>query len=91
MSDRGHDSGCLRLVLRSVWAPAPLGSSRHERGFRRNRVNCHFLDKPDQQKAQPQACCGVVRNAWCDGSAPSGTVFEVSAALPPKPAIACTS
>jgi len=36
-------------------------------------------------------CCGVVRNCCCDVSAPRGTVFEVSAAPPPKPAIACTS
>ena len=42
---------------------------------------------------RPQACCGVVSNGCCNVSAPSGTVFEMSAAPlpPPKPAIACTS
>jgi hypothetical protein len=35
--------------------------------------------------------CGVVSNVCCDVSAPRGTVFKLSAAPPPKPAIACTS
>jgi hypothetical protein len=36
-------------------------------------------------------CCGVVSDCCCDVSAPSATVFKLSAAPPPKPAIACTS
>jgi hypothetical protein len=43
------------------------------------------------RRAASHTCCGVVRNYCCDVSAPRGTVFEVSAAPPPKPAIACTS
>ena len=41
--------------------------------------------------ATPHACCGVVSNGCCDVSSPRKTLFESSAASPPKPAIACTS
>jgi Phytanoyl-CoA dioxygenase (PhyH) len=35
--------------------------------------------------------CGVVSSSCCDASVASATVFEISAAPPPKLAIACTS
>jgi len=41
--------------------------------------------------ATPHAYCGVVSDGCCDVSSPRKTLFESSAASPPKPAIACTS
>jgi hypothetical protein len=47
--------------------------------------------RKDLAAAIAQACCRAVRNICCDVSAPRGTVFQLSAAPPPRLAIAYTS
>src|SRR5262249_59301162 len=73
-------------------APCPPARARaaNRRRYRKIRaLRRRFLGLP----RLPHACCGGVRNVCCERSAPSGTVFKLSAAPlpPPKPAIACTS
>src|SRR5262249_14639433 len=53
-------------------------------------VFCRRRHQP-RRPTSCHACCGVVRSVCCDVSAFNGAVAEVSAAPPPKPAIACTS
>src|SRR5262249_13027488 len=51
----------------------------------------HASQYPLPSSSHSHACCAVVSNGAGEGSALGGSVAEVSAAPPTKPAIACTS
>ena len=73
----------LRCYVLASWSAAFSAPPTHGYEATREAAMAAF--------SKSHACGGVVSNGCCDVSSPSGTLFEVLAAPPPKLAIACTS